>query len=516
MFDLTGNHLAGYMIRVVRDVVTRNPRFRSALGEVAAQSNYMVSYGDVQCIVKDITAQGARLSPDNFMCFQLGRSIVATVGDKDGSFIEWANEIDPTLATPVAGIYMMGVAGVDEKTRDVFLETETYKWYEGYVKNAQGSRVNFAPGIDATTVQPYDITNNNVPEFQAGADFIYLLSSVVELGVKDVNNNVLTPLTQYWVDQTQSQVIIESTVFGTQTAQVPSNYDTVTLVDQDGFTLRNGIDYIFTSATTVTLSGWTPAGGTITAVGTVKADPSIAGNCLNPENTLDFTLAPGETLVADQVSVCTQAGDDQPVTVSTTGVVTLDTPLPPGGWCRYNIRTLVGFSRVTAKKIALNTGLVPGMSIAIGDSVTVGDQCALIVSPQVCQTYEVYGSKDNVNFTIDVKANDPSTASELAELLKQELLINRRARIEADGISILEASRAPVVNQRDRSATATGWVSTLGVSCLADWRVFKPLVTRVQSVDITTSPTTQGYPGKPSLAPRMFAIGAIGFLPDYR
>jgi hypothetical protein len=64
MFDFTGNNLAGYTIRIIRDVVARNPRFRQSLGDVALTSNNQVSYQDVQCVIKDITAQGTRQSFD--------------------------------------------------------------------------------------------------------------------------------------------------------------------------------------------------------------------------------------------------------------------------------------------------------------------------------------------------------------------------------------------------------------------------------------------------------------------
>lgn len=515
MFDLTGSHLAGYMTRLVRDVVARTPRFRDSLGEVALTSNNMVSYGDVQCIVKDISAQGVRLSPDYFMYTQMGRSLLARLGDKEGAFFEFANEIDPTLLTPAAGIYMFNVDAVEESTRTVTFTVKSYRWYEGMVRNAMGSRINFASGIDATTVQPYDLTTNETVPCQAGANFLYLLGAVTSLGVRDASGNPLMPNTDFWAEGVQSTVIIPETVFGTQTATVPASYESVALVDQDDFTLRPGIDYIFISSTMVQLAAWTPAGSTITATGTVCVDPTVPGNCINSENILSFTLSPGETLVADQVWVETEAGDEQPVTVKG-NTVALTTPLPPGGWCRYDLRTLVGEKTLTAKKMAANLNLVPGMRIAVGDRVVPGDQCAIIVSPGVCETYHVYGSKDNVGFTLDIKANDPSTASELCELLKAELLIHRRSRIEADGLTILEASRSLISDQRDRSGTAPRWVASLSCSALADWRVFKPLVTRVTNFDITSELTTQPYPGKLKVPPRMYAVGAIGFLPDYR
>ena len=511
MYDLTSNHLAGYLLRVARDIVARNPRFRKSLGEVTLTSNTQVSFKDVQVIIKDINATGTRLSPDYFMCTQVGRAILGKVADKDGSFFEWVDEIDPTGVTPAPGVYMFCVTKVDEKTRKVEFAVETYKWFQGFF-HSKGSRVEFAPGIDATTVTFIDPTTSIVPTVQAALGYVYILSPVTTLRATS-GSTVLTPLTDFWVDVPASSVILAPTVFGTQTANVPSSYTNVALLDQDGFELRNGIDYTYLTDTQVQLSPWTQAGLTITARGTIKGDPSVSGTVLNAENTLDFQVSSDEVLAPNQVIVNTQAQDGVAITVNPNGTVTLATPLPPGGWCSYDVRVLVGRSCAEGVKMGSNLNLVPGLRIAMGDSVIEGDQCAIIVSPVITETYHVYGSKDNVSFSLDIKANDPSTASDLAELIKSNLLIHRRDAIEADGLTILEATRSSTVSQRDQSGTAPAWVATLGFSTMADWRVFKPLVNRIRDFDIVTNPYVSN---RIAAAQRYGVLGVSGFLPDYR
>jgi hypothetical protein len=279
--------------------------------------------------------------------------------------------------------------------------------------------------------------------------------------------------------------------------------------------LRSGIDYIYTSATSITLSAWTPAGAVLTAQGNVIVDPSIAGNATNSENILAITLPAGATLATDQVYVATQDTDNAPVTLTPAGQVILTNPLPPGGWLRYDVRALVGWTTAIGTKMGSNVNLIPGLRISIGDQVVVGDQCALLISPTVTETYRVYGAKDNITFSIDVKANDPSTSSDLAELLKRELLVTRRTMIEADGLTILEASRSTIANQRDRSSTAPSWVTTLAVTAMADWRVFVPLVNRITNFEITTI-AAASYPKKFSAEPRYTTMRTFGFLPNYR
>jgi hypothetical protein len=236
---------------------------------------------------------------------------------------------------------------------------------------------------------------------------------------------------------------------------------------------------------------------------------------LNPENVFGFTVLPTETLVKDQVFVSTQEADHIPVTVNDDGTVTLPAPLPPGGWCRWEARVLVGQTVIKAKKNHVNTNIIPGLRIAIGDVCVPGDQCAIVVSPVVTETYEVYGSKPGVTFTLDVKANDPTTADEISKMILQELLVKRRVNLEVDGLTIYEASSQFTAAQRDDSGTAPTYKVSLSVTGAADWRIYMPLVTRVVGFSISTDPYVQ-YPGKMSITPRYASHAAHGFLPDYR
>ena len=92
MVDLTGGNLVSYLLRQTKDIVSRNPRFRNTLGDVTFQNNQMVQWGNVQVVIKNVSAQGTRLSPDYFMFTQHGRVTVAKLGDKEGMFV--ALELD--------------------------------------------------------------------------------------------------------------------------------------------------------------------------------------------------------------------------------------------------------------------------------------------------------------------------------------------------------------------------------------------------------------------------------------
>lgn len=510
---MTGMALVSYMLRVVKDVVNRSPRFRRSLGDVSPISGNKITFNNVQVIVRDVSTDSTRLSFDYFMSTLTGRAILTQVGDRDGKFMEYVEETDATGQTPLAGVYYFNVDAVDEATRSVDLTMESYRWYEGRITNAQGTKIALLPGLDGTLLTVRDTASGEPLLVQAAIGYLYLLQATQGFTIKDAAGNSLLPNTDYWIEVTQSTVILQSTLFGRQQAVIPSQYTTVSLVDQDGYVLRPGIDYAFASATEVQLAQWTMSGQTISVVGTVQLDPTVPANLLAAENILPVTLGSGETIAPGQTYISTQDGNHIQVDPSPEGILTLPAPLPPGGFCNYEVRVLTGQSTLQAKKNAINKNLLPGLRVAIGDQVEVGDQCAILVSPRITETYRVYGSKPGVSFGLEVRANDPTTADELAKMLLQELLYRRRENLESDGLSLFEASASMSQASRDDSGTAPSFATTLSFSGLADWRVFEPLVTRVTSFNVSAVP---GFFGTVKPTSRFSCLTATGFIPDYR
>lgn len=511
MFDMTGAPLIGYLLRVARDIVARNPRFQRTLGDVSIISGNRISFGNVQVLVSDVNMDANRLSFDNFVCTTTGRAILAQVPNKDGQFIEYLVETDTSLKTPEAGVYYFNVDSVDEATREMILTMETFRWYEGKIRNARGTKISLASGINGIDITVTDPTQPGVAiNTQPFQEYVYLLSNVGALTLTDASGAVLTPVTQYWIEGERTEVLTESTTFGTQILTIPDGFLSVSLVDQDGFVLREGKDYTLLSPTTVQLSPWTPSGQTISAVGAVALDPRIPSNLINPENILPFTLTSGETLADGQVFVYTQEGSIS-IAPNAEGQIILSPPLPPGGYCDYEARVLVGQTKVGAYKNAVNNQILPGLRIAIGDKVVVDDQVAILVSPTITETYRVYGGKPPISFTLECKANDPSTADELAKALFVELLYKRKDNLEADGLSLLEAGSSMTGGPRDDTGVSGTYSTRLSFTGLADWREFEPLVTRVKHFTVTADPQL-GL----TIAKRHSGLGVTGFLPDYR
>ncbi len=592
MIDLTGANLVAYLLRIIRDIVEKNPRFRKSLGNVTFPANSnpttALRWKDVQVIIKTVTTSGNRLSPDYFMCTQLGRAILCKVADKDGLFVEWTKEIDPSRQTPESGVYYMNIDYVSEETRDIGLTVQKYKWSEGKGTGAQGSIVTFRQNIidpstgtnvDLGTLIATDSANKGVPiSFNASnssfGGTISLITPCTTLNLKFSNGTALIPNLDYWFVRPQSVVICQTTLGGPEVISIPDPYISLKVTDQDGYELRPNIDYRFYgNPQFIQLSQWSPPNSTLTATMQVKLDPQTT-NATNPENVLNVGLEAGETLVPNQVFIHTTAGDFLNVPANSDGTITIPVLLQPGQSYRYEVRIDAGQTKCVAKKWEINslavvdpktitwakpdpnqqgllmpvpasyvenadptqlagvvqtsagtplldpithamTYMLPGLWLAFGDIAVVGDQAAVIVSPSITETYQVYGSKENISFTLEIKTNDLQTSSDLAELIKQYLLITSRINMESDGLTVFEATRDYVGEARDPSGTATNYIYNVSVTAMADWKVYKPLMTRLVSFEIVDQPVLPDYLGKLTTTPRMKAFGATAFIPAY-
>ena len=515
MIDLTGANLVSYLLRVIKDGVARSPRFNSSLGQVTFSSNNMIQFGDAMVTVREVRASGNRLSPNYFMCNQYGRALLCKVENKEGGFIEWVTETDKTRQTPEAGVYYLNVDSVDVRTNKVGLTIERFRWVEGKYCNAVGSVVHLRSGIDGTTLSAaIDLTTGQPVAIQAFTNYLFLLVPTDLLELRDSNNNPLTPFTDFWYQRPTTAVIIESTVGGSEVANIPGAWVSFTLFDQTGYQLRQNIDWTFFGANFIQLSSWSPAGSTITAEIVQKVDPSTVPGT-HPENILQVGVLPNESLEGGQVIIHTPESTYSTAIANADGTVTLPNLLLPGDWVRWEVRINSGSTCAKALKYNLNGNVIPGLYLAMGDNVVVGDQVAVIVSPTVAETYEVYGSKENLDFTLDIKSNDLQTSSDLSELLKHRLLVYNRENMEADGITIFEASSSYTGTQRDASGTAPTFTCSLSVSASADWKVFIPKVTRVVDFEINSTVYLPDVQTKVVSTPRIKAFGVVAFLQSY-
>lgn len=502
MIEMTDINLDAFIIRELRNVVAKHPRFKNLGGDISSYFSTQMRFNDLEVLIKNASSAGTRLSPDHFMATQYGRTVLAKLGDKDGAFIEFIQEVDKKKQNPAPGIYYLNLDSIDEKTRDVSLTCAQVSWKSGSFSNAVGSIVFLSKDIDPSDVGVAGMTETD--DYLMLGYRIAILKFTDTVALKKISDSTfLTPIRDYWVVKELEYVLTSATTSGFQTLILPAtNYESLKLVDSDGYELRENIDYYFSSPTDIVLSSWTPAGLSITAVGLFRQDPRVYSP-VSPENKLDITLGLGEQIIQDQVIIETEDGifgfDD--IVIASDNTIWLKNLLKPGQNLKWDVRINIAQITIQAKKNAMNLNFLPGLNVAIGDKTIVDDQIAIIVYPYVNETYEIYGSKENVSFDIEIKTNDSRTSSEIGQLIKEHLLVRARERVEAAGLTIYEISRTAEGEIRDPSNTTSSQYVRLTIQGAADWEVRMPLITRLTNFDIEEVKPDVTFPGKMSILP---------------
>ena len=352
---------------------------------------------------------------------------------------------------------------VSEETREVVLTVQKFKWREGSVSNATGSLVYYRAGLDGTVMVPSDAGGGSPPSavsYQSFPAYTILYTPIDSLVVTDSQTGqTLVPNVDYWIVRQMSKVICQSTAGGQEIISVPTQAVNLVFEDQTGYRLRKNIDFTYFNGNAfIQVSAATPAGSTLYAVGLYEQDPTGPYASVAPENYLNIVLQPGESVTPGQVMVQTSAGDFTSVIELPDSSLVFPVLLGPGQYARWEARinsTLPdanGIPQPQVKRVALkmdmNKNIVPGLWLAIGDLVVPDDQVAIIVSPTFTETYQVYGSKENLSFVLEIKSNDLTSASEISEMVKHWLLVYGRTNMEADGITIFECSRTQRGEQR--------------------------------------------------------------------
>jgi hypothetical protein len=492
VIDLTGDFLLTYLVREIKDVVNKHPRFKNAGGDTIVQSSNGVQMGDCRITVSSVSTQGNRLSPDYFMYTKWGYSVLGKLPGKQGLFVEWVEENRGAPLEPA--VYYIYVESVDERTRDAQLVVKKFVWANGALPGtAQGSFIYLREGIAAQLVTCPD----PLVKFDAGTNYLLLLTVPITPLVLNHEGSTLVPGTDYWVIRT-GEVPLAHTSGGLQRIDIDASYVDYTIYDaKNGYTLKADLDYSRLSEDQISLSAYTPPGSDLRIIYNSKADPS---DPVHPENRLDLN---GQTPVWETVWIKTSAGVfDRSALVQHNGGWYLKDLLRPGFKFKWDMKVDSGDTTVMASKMATNTNIIPGLTIAIGDKVEATDEVALIVSKDYTQTYEVFGSTENISFTIKVTANDRDTVSDLSGMLKEHLLVRSRDRHESSGLTIYEASMNTVTEPRDSSGVHMTSTREISVTAAADWRYFVPLVTQVGDIDISQVVAHSEYPGR--MAPTAF------------
>lgn len=140
-----------------------------------------------------------------------------------------------------------------------------------------------------------------------------------------------------------------------------------------------------------------------------------------------------------------------------------------------------------------NHTALPGVILAFGKRAAEGDVVAVVVQKDRGPAAEVYGGKHEFSFDLDVIAQDPAQAEEIADLVMMFLWGEKKPVLEFEGIEILDVSLGGEGEETyDETADLFMYTASISVQCRADWEIHVPLPLTFSKVTATRANGTSG------------------------
>jgi len=147
---------------------------------------------------------------------------------------------------------------------------------------------------------------------------------------------------------------------------------------------------------------------------------------------------------------------------------------------------------------------LPGVVLAFGKRGKPGDKVAVVVYDDRTPTANAYGGRFDLTFEMDVIARDPHQMEELADLTMMYLLYQKRPKLSAEGIEVVDVS---IGGEAEEVADETGdeffYTASLSLQLQTPWEVHEPLPLTISVV------TTDPQRDVPGVAGRTAIIGDV-------
>ena len=126
--------------------------------------------------------------------------------------------------------------------------------------------------------------------------------------------------------------------------------------------------------------------------------------------------------------------------------------------------------------IALRNG-IPGVVVAFGDRIRVGDKQVVRVRPRIVPSYDVYSGEWDLSFDLTILALDPNEQEMLADYAATVLWAKKRVELEDDHIILQELNIG--AESTDTLIEASGepyFMCTIGLSIITRWEFYIPYI----------------------------------------
>jgi len=132
--------------------------------------------------------------------------------------------------------------------------------------------------------------------------------------------------------------------------------------------------------------------------------------------------------------------------------------------------------------------IIPGVVLAFGNRIKVGDKCAIIVTPERGPAFEEYGGHFIMSFDLDSIAVKDSTQSEQINDYAIMSLLRDKLKFEDDGLTIVDGPTIGGESEDvyDEEGDEHYFSNSFSVSFQTDWAYYKPLPITVSQVVVNT------------------------------
>lgn len=133
---------------------------------------------------------------------------------------------------------------------------------------------------------------------------------------------------------------------------------------------------------------------------------------------------------------------------------------------------------------AVNTAL-PGVVIAFGRGVSVGDKHFIVINKKREVTALEYSGKWDMSISLDVYAKDSSMIEEVIDMTTSNLLFYRKSALDAEGIALVDVNFGGESEQIFDEATGDlYYTGTVDYQFLTEWVLHKPLLRGIEGFDL--------------------------------
>lgn len=186
-----------------------------------------------------------------------------------------------------------------------------------------------------------------------------------------------------------------------------------------------------------------------------------------------------------------------------TGALTLVQPLENGMGLSADYRyPATSLGPISFKSMRANNTAIPGVVLAFGREVEVGDRLAVVVTNRREPAYQEFGGRWTINMDFDVISRDVHTQREIIDRTMTYVFGSLRPRLSSEGIEIMDLSFGGEVEEvYDETGDDYYYNANFSITLETEWSMHVPLGPMMRSVSAISSDDMKDAEADPDNAP---------------